>query len=286
MAARRRLGRLLTELREAKGITQEAAAEFIERVPSTLYKLESGRPGVRIRIKHDIHSLCDLYEVDDTVREGLVQLAEATKVRGWFLPNQDAVPPNVEVYLGLEQDAAQLDTYESCLIPGLFQTERYARELMAIPDFRDRDGDEVDRRVNHRLQRQLALTRSEPLRLNGLVDETALRRWVGGPDVMAEQLERVSMMSELPHVSVRVLPFRVGLHWGLVTRGFVILRFPERDDPPMVYSDGPAGGLWFTAQKEIDRFHRAFSDMSEKAATETESRDLINDAAREFANYA
>ena len=283
MAARRRLGRLLTELREAKGITQETAAEFIERVPSTLYKMETGKPGVRIRIKQDIHGLCDLYEVDPATRDGLVQLAEATKVKGWYQPFHDLlVQTNFDSYIGLEQDASELDTYTTQLVHGLLQTERYARALIGIPHHWEPDADEIERRVQMRMRRQEVLTRSTPLRLDAVLSEAVLRQMIGGPEVMAEQLRHLATAGQRANVSVRVLPFAAGLHDGLVSNDFAILRFPDGVEPPMVYSDVLLGALWYEEPKEITRFSRAFTDISDHALDEEASRDLIHQAAKEL----
>lgn len=284
MAARRRLGRLLTELREAKGITQDVAAEYIERVPSTLYKMETGKPGVRIRIKQDIHGLCELYEVDAATRDGLVQLAEATKVKGWYQPFHDLlVQTNFDSYIGLEQDAAELDTYTTQLVPGQLQTERYARALVSVPDTKERDEDEIERRVQLRLRRQDILTRPNPVRLTAVLSEAVLRQVVGGPDVMAEQLRHLAAMGERPNVSVRVLPFAAGLHDGLLADNFIVLRFPDGIEPPMVYSDVLLGSLWFEEHSEVTRFTRAFANIGESALDEEASREMIHQAAKELA---
>ncbi|MDG4833927.1 helix-turn-helix transcriptional regulator [Solwaraspora sp. WMMD1047] len=284
MAARRRLGRLLSELRVAKGITQDVAAEFIERVPSTLYRMEAGKPGVRIRIKQDILGLCELYEADSATRDGLVKLAEATRVKGWYQPYNDLlVPTNFDSYIGLEQDSTELDTFETQLVPGLLQTERYARALVTVPDSRDRSAEEIDRRVELRLRRQQILSRPDPVRLNVVVSEAAIRQSVGGQSVMAEQLQHLADSSEWPNVTLRVLPLGVGVHDGLVSGNFVILRFSAGHEPPMVYSDVLLGGLWFEEAREIARFLRAFTDISDHALDVRRSRDLIRKTARELA---
>ncbi|MFV2020776.1 helix-turn-helix domain-containing protein [Micromonospora sp. LOL_023] len=283
MAARRRLGRLLTELREAKAITQEAAAEYIERVPSTLYRMETGKPGVRIRIKQDIHGLCELYEVDAPTREALVQLAETTKIKGWYQPYHDLlVQTNFDSYIGLEQDASEIDTFESQLVPGLLQTERYARALVSVPDNRERDADEVERRVRMRLRRQEILTRTDPVRLDAVLSEAVLRQVVGGPAVMIEQLRHLATSSERPNITLRVLPFAAGLHDGLVSGSFVILRFPDDIESPVVYSDVLLGGLWFEAPSEVARFGRALTSISESALDQPASRDMIEQTAKEL----
>ncbi|MFV2027636.1 helix-turn-helix domain-containing protein [Micromonospora sp. LOL_028] len=283
MAARRRLGRLLTELREAKAITQGAAAEYIERVPSTLYRIETGKPGVRIRIKQDIHGLCELYEADAATREALVQLAETTKVKGWYQPYHELLAQtNFDSYIGLEQDASEIDTFESQLVPGLLQTEGYARALVSVPDNRERDGDEIEQRVQMRLRRQEILTRPNPVRLDAVLGESVLRQVVGGPAVMTEQLRHLATMSERPNITVRVLPFTAGLHDGLVSGSFVILRFPDGVEPPVVYSDVLLGGLWFEEPSEVTRFDRAMTSISDSALDQPASKDMIHQAVKEL----
>jgi DNA-binding XRE family transcriptional regulator len=287
MAARRRLGRLLSELRVAKGITQDVAAEFIERVPSTLYRTEAGKPGVRIRIKQDILGLCEFYEADPATRDGLVKLAEATRVKGWYQPYNDLlVPTNFDSYIGLEQDATELDTYKTQLVPGLLQTEQYARALVSVPDTSERDDAEIDRRVRLRLGRQRILTRPRPVRLSVVLSEAVLRQMVGGPEVMADQLRHLALTGELPNVAIRVLPLAAGLHDGLISNDFAILRFADGNELPMVYSDVLLGGLWFEEPREIKRFGQAFADITDHALGEQASRDLIDQMAKELTGDA
>lgn len=290
MAARRRLGRLITDLREAADITVEEAAEFIERAPSTMWRLEAGQPGVRIRPHGDIGRLCEFYEVDEETKQGLLALVEATKVKGWFQPYSDVLPPKFNMYLGLEGTCDTFWTYEPERVPGLFQTEAYARAIMTLPvPKKTADEDTIERRLQVRMRRQEVLTRTDPRapQLDVVLNETVLRRPVGGPVVMAEQLRHVNQLSELPHVSVRVLPFPAGLHRGLDTGQFVLLRFANAvEEPPRVFVDGVLGDLWFDEPEQIDWYESAFHDIRKKSLSEAASRDLIEQAAKELADNA
>lgn len=292
MAARQQLGRLLRELRDAAGITQEEAARHIERVPSTVYRMEDGQPGVRIRPGADIDRLCDLYEVaDQETRNGLRALAEATRTKGWFQPYLDVIPPKFDMYLGLEGDASELWTYEPERVPGLLQTEKYARALFKVPgpEGNSVDSANVDRLVALRLQRQQAVLRRKtprPPRLDVVLNEAVLRRPVGGAAVMAAQLRHINQVaSELMHVSVRVLPFSAGLHDGMMAGQFIIMRFPNDNQPTRVWMDGLTGHLWFDRPKEVDRYDSMSTNIRKHSLGEERSREMIEQAAEELSNH-
>ncbi|MGH3734024.1 MAG: helix-turn-helix domain-containing protein [Micromonosporaceae bacterium] len=290
MAARRRLGRLMTELREAADVTVEEAAEFIERAPSTMWRLEAGQSGVRIRPQGDVGRLCDLYEVDGETREGLLALVEATKVKGWFQPYSDVLRPKFDMYLGLEDVCDTLCTYEPERIPGLLQTEGYARAIMSLPGpKKTADQETVERRVKVRTRRQEVLTRKDPRapQIDVVLSETVLRRPIGGPEVMAEQLRHLNRLAELRNLSLRVLPFSAGLQHGLITGQFVILRFSNaEEEPPRVFVDGVFGDLWFDEPEQIDWYEAAFADIRKASLGQAASRDTIERAAKELADSA
>lgn len=288
MAARQRLGRLLRELRDAKGFTQEDAARHIERVPSTVYRMEDGQPGVRIRPGGDIDRLCDLYDVtDEETRKGLRALAEATRVKGWYQPYLDVLPPKFDMFLGLEGDASELCIYESELVPGLMQTEDYARVVFQVPgaDGQTRSQHDIDRRVEVRLQRQqtvLYRRTPRPPRLDVVVNEAVLRRPIGGAAVMAAQLRHIhQLVTELMHVSVRVLPFSTGLHEGMMSGQFTIVRFPDPGQTK-VSMDCMSGYLWFDKPEEIDRYESMFANICKQSLGEESSLKMIEQAAEEL----
>lgn len=289
--AREQLGRRLRELRIAANLTQEDAALHIERVPSTMYRIEDGQPGVRIRPGGDIARLCDLYGVtDDEIRAGLIALAEETRRKGWFQPNRNVMPPKFNIFLGLESDASEMWVYEPERVPGLLQTEAYARALFQIPgpDGQERDQKDINQRLELRLElRQAALRRKDPRppRLDVLMNETVLRRPVGGPAVMAEQLRHINKVTaELMHVSVRVVPTSAGLHEGVVSGPFIIMRFPG-SQPSRVWVDAFIGNLLFDNREVIDRYDTVYADIHKHSLSEDRSRAMIEQAAEEFSSH-
>lgn len=283
MPARRQLARMLRADRLAAGITQEDAAEYIGRSDTTLYKIENAIPGVRIKPNVEIRLLCELYNVTDEDKiETLKQLAIATTVKGPYQPYRDVITGEFDMYLGLEGDAEELVTFESDLVPGLLQTEAYARALVQIPGKgKPRNEDEIDKRVRLRLERQSVLRReSNPLALDVILSEPVLRRPLGGHAVMADQLRHINDVGKLPNVTVRVAPLSPDPHLGLDTGPFVILRFPG-EEPPIAFSDGFLGDNYFKEQEEIDRYEEAFENIAEHALSARDSCAFIERVAKE-----
>ena len=282
--ARRKVGTMLRELRERAGVTQEDAAAHIERHVTTMYKIENGLPGVKMRAKGDIDGLVELYAADDATHRRLTELLALTRVKGPFTRYRDVVSPEFDLYLGLEGSATELVSYEPDLVPGLLQTEAYAAAITSLPggDGRDRPAAEVAKRVRLRRSRQNVLTRpNDPLRLDVVLSETVLRRPVGGPRVLAEQLDHIVAMSELPTVSVRVVRFDAGLHLGDTTGQFIVLRFPG-EEPPIAYSDGFLGDNYFNKPQEVARYDEAFADISRHALNAADSRAFIGHVTKEI----
>lgn len=280
--ARRKVGNLLRELREQAGVTQEDAAAFIERHVTTLYKIENGLPGVKLRPKGDIDGLVELYAADEATHRRLTELLALTRLKGPFTRYRDVVSPEFDLYLGLEGSATELVSYEPDLVPGLLQTEAYASAITSLPggDGRSRPPTEVAKRVALRRSRQSVLTRAtDPLRLDVVLSETVLRRPVGGPRVLADQLAHIVAMTELPTVSVRVVRFAAGLHLGYTTGQFIVLRFPE--DQPIAYCDGFLGDNYFNKPQEVARYDEAFADISKHALNAADSRAFIGQITKE-----
>lgn len=258
----------------------DRAAEVTERGRQTVWKIEKGKLDVRIRPEGDVGKLCDLYGADAETRRVLVALAEQTKVKGWFQPEADILPPNFDTYLGLEDTASQISWYDSNLIPGLMQTAGYARAI--ITSVGRRSEEETERRLKLRLRRQQALQRDRAINLNVVLHESVLRCTVGGPQVMAEQLQRVNELGQLPNVRVRVLPFDAGAHAGMTSGPFEILQFFDETMPPMVYIDGFLGGLWFKGKEELAKYEDAFHDVEDRALDQADSEELITHAVKEL----
>ena len=284
-AARRRLGRLLKELRENKGITVEQAYRHIDRSRPWFWRLEEGLAGISIKPNVDVGLLCDLYGVDDPEhRSGLMSLAADTRVKGWFQPYRTLLPPQFDIYLGLESVAAEFLWYEAELVPGLLQTAEYAEEVMREEGGHDEPA--IAKLVALRLRRQEILTRRRPAPplVNVVLNEAVVRRPVGGPTTMTGQLRHLTELGELPNVSLRIVPFTAGLHRGVVAGPFVVMQFSDKDDPPMVYVDGFTGVLLFKEAREISKFEGAFDEIRKCSLDDESSRELINKVIEEQQN--
>jgi Domain of unknown function (DUF5753)/Helix-turn-helix domain len=281
--ARRRLGEELRKLREACGMTVDFAANEIERARQTLWKMEVGKPGVRI-LNKDVKALGTLYGAPKELVYGLLGMAEVTRVKGWAQSFADILPPNFDMYIGLEESASKLCWYEPELIPGLMQTAEYARELIQVPDLGSpaRDEAEIERRLEVRLRRQQVLTRDkpEPASLHVVLNEAVVRRPIGGPEVMAAQLRHVNDLGKLPNVSVRILPFTAGMHTGLISGPFVLATFLVGD--PVVYVDLFTGSQFLDKARQIDRYDFVFTEIRKRTLNERASRALISQAEKEF----
>ena len=264
---RRQLGRYLRDLRNSQRLTVRKAAEQLEWSEAKMWRIETGQTSLR---SLDVEAMCRIYGATPELTEALMGLAKETKARGWWHAYGDVIPEGFDVYIGLEEAASSFSWYESELIPGLFQTESYAHTLIEA----DNPGvgeDEISRRVGLRMARQPLLTRvTAPPQMHVVLNEATIRRPVGGKEVMAEQLTQLAVIGELPNVSLKIMPFSTGLHHGIMSGPFVILRFPLNGDgketePPTVYVDGFTGALYLDKPAEIERYAQAFTDIWETA---------------------
>jgi transcriptional regulator with XRE-family HTH domain len=281
---RRQLGRYLRELRNQERLTVRLAAEKLEWSEAKIWRIETGQTSLR---SLDVEAMCKIYGARPDLTEALMGLAKETKARGWWHAYGDVIPERFDVYIGLEEAASQLSWYESELVPGLLQIEEYARAVIKA-DNPDVDGDEIDRRVQVRLARQALVQRpTAPLDLRVVLNESILRRPVGGPKVMAQQLDRLAETADLPNVSLRVVPYGVGFHHGLLSGPFEILRFPLNGDgreaePTTVYVDGFTGDLYLDKPSEIERYAKAFAGIWDASLDESASSSQIHRAAEEL----
>ena len=225
---RRRLARELARLREERGMTIRQAAGALEWDPSKLSRVEGLQRGIIVR---DVRRLLDLYQVTgDAGREALFELARQAKQRGWWQAYADVLPSEYADLIGLEAEAAEIRTYQPELIHGLLQTADYARAVIRA----GRPGDtaaDVGRRVELRMTRQQILDRDDPPRLRVIVNEAAVRRVTGGPDVMRAQLAALAAERERSNVTVQVLPFTAGEHPAMACGPFVLLGLPPGRGP-------------------------------------------------------
>lgn len=281
---RRQLGRYLRDLRSRARLTVKVAAEELEWSETKIWRIETGQTSLR---SLDAQAMCKIYGAPPDLTEALMALAKETKAKGWWMSYGDVIPEGFDLYIGLEEAAKRLRWYEAELVPGLLQTKRYAHTLIAT-DNPGVDPAEIDRRVEVRLARQALLTRvTAPPTLEVVLNEAILCRPVGSREIMAEQLRHLIEVGSLPHVSLRVVPFRLGLHYGVMSGPFVLLRFPvngsgQHSEPPTIYMDSFAGALFLDKPHEIERYETAFTSIWSAGLNNRDSLTYIEAAAREF----
>jgi len=274
---RRRLGQELRRLREVKGMTAEEVAERLLVSQSKISRLENGRRSISQR---DVRDLCGVYEVEDVrIVDSLMQMAKDSRQQGWWHSFGD-IP--YSVYIGLETDAASLRIYDPQVVPGLLQTRPYAEALIAgaLPETASAD---IDKRVQVRMRRQERISAPEnPLRLWTVLDEAALRRVVGSRLVMREQLEHLVEQSQLPHVTVQVIPFEMGAHPGLNGQ-YAILEFPDTADSSVVYIEGVTSDLYLEKAADVQKYSVMYEHLRAQALNVEQSREVISRIAKEYA---
>jgi transcriptional regulator with XRE-family HTH domain len=269
----RRLVRELKRLREASGMGPDEVAQRLDFSKSKLYRIENGKA----RVDHDdLEDMLDLFDVRSPERDALVALGRDSRRRGWWTTYKDVFTGS---YVGLESEAARIQV-ASHIVPGLFQTADYARAV--ITETRPTlDTDEAERRVVARTARQDAvLGRDNPPEIHVVLDEAALHRSVGGADVMTRQLAALAKASTQPDVTLQVLPFAAGASAAL-EGDFVILAFPDPEDPPVAYAEGLFGDLYLESKEELDRYSLAWTHLLEKALSPAESAAMITELVKE-----
>jgi transcriptional regulator with XRE-family HTH domain len=257
-------------LRALSGLTRETVVERTGINAATLYRIEHGRVRPQTRT---LRTLLDLYGVDQDQQAELVSLLRDARQRGWLHAYQSELPEHYTTYIGFEGEAHSVWNYESLFVPGLLQTEDYARAVIrgGLPHA---SRDEVERRVEVRMERQAVLRNDNPLNLWSIVDEAALRRQVGGAAVMQAQLRYLMEVSELPHVTLQVIPFDVGAHAGM-PGSFVFMQFAEATIPDVIYIDSMAGELFLEEEGDVRRYRLIFEHLRAVAASPDASRSLI-----------
>ncbi|MEC4019581.1 helix-turn-helix domain-containing protein [Streptomyces sp. H27-D2] len=244
------LGTQLRRLREANGITREAAGDAIRGSHAKISRLELGRTGYKER---DVADLLSLYGVlDEGERTGFLALARQASTPGWWHRYGDILPSWFETHIGLEEAASVIRTYENQFVPGLLQTPEYARGVTRLGHPRA-SPEEIERRVDLRIARQCLLTMPDAPRLWAVLDEAALRRSLGSAEVMREQLQRLLEIARLPNVTLQVAPFSCGGH-AAAGGPISILRFLEPDLPDIVYLEQLTSALYLDKRDDVDNY--------------------------------
>ncbi|TDB71848.1 helix-turn-helix transcriptional regulator [Micromonospora sp. KC721] len=272
---RRRIARELRQLRERSGMTLDVAARQLDMSKSNLSRIENAQIGIKPR---DVRAALALYQVTGADAEVLIEIARGAQQRGWWQNYSDVLPEWFEFYVGLEAEAARLRTYEAEAVPGLLQTEAYAREV-----YRRTAGEEgLERKVAARLRRQEVLHRDDPVELSVVLNEAVLCRRVGGPTVMAEQLTHMAHLSQSPNVTIQVLPFSVGGHPAMSTP-YVILNFADAADASVVYLDNLTAGLALEEAAHVRGYSLVHEELRRLALSPADSTARLEAASRHFA---
>lgn len=263
------LGMRLRQLREVQCVSQHAAAEAIRASRSKICRLELGRTGSKPR---DIADLLTLYGVtDEAERAMLLELAGQANLPGWWQPYSELLPDGMSTVLGMEQSAQVIRSYDAQLVPALLQSADYARAEIELTH-RGAAPRDISRRVELRLRRQQVLHRSRPVQFWAVIDEAALRRAVGGPDVMRAQLTLLSELAALPHITVQILPFSAGGHSGL-GGSLTLLRLPGEQLPDLVYLEQVGTAALLDRKADSDHYWDIVNHLAVEA-------DLPEDTGR------
>lgn len=272
---RRRLGQELRRLREERGLTAEEVADRLLVSQSKISRLENGRRSISPR---DVRDLCGVYEVaDKKLVESLMQMARESRQQGWWHAFAE-LSPTYSVYIGLETDASSLRVYEPLVVPGLLQTPAYAAAVIAgaLPEVGQ---EEINSRVQVRMRRQQRLWQEkQPLRLWAVIDEAALRRRVGGEETMREQLRQLVVCSQLPHVTLQVLPFSAGAHPG-VNGQYTIMEFPEASDSTVIYLEGCTSDLYLEKPHDVQHYSVMYEHLRAQALSPEQTIRFITELA-------
>lgn len=278
-ALRMQIGARLRRLREEKGIGRQEAGASIRGSASKMSRLELGRHAFKAR---DVCDLLDLYGVrDENEREGLLELVRQAKRPGWWQEYGDVVPSWFEQYLGLEQSATSIRTYEVQYVPGLLQTRAYARAVIGL-EHHDAGHEGLDRRLTVRMARQEILHRTVgPVTLWAVIDEAALRRPIGGPATMRGQIEHLIAVSEqLGNVRVQVLPFAAGGHLAL-GGPIAVVRFAEHELDDVIYLEHLTGAR-YPERQEAARYQEIMDLLAIRAVRPARTTAFLKDLLTDF----
>jgi len=269
---RRRLGAELRQRRERAGLSLEGVADRLECSQSKISRIETGHTSVTVR---DVRDMLTIYEATEADIEELSDLARDARQKAWWHPYTQVLS---SAYVGLEAEAGRVRTYEQLVVPGLLQTEAYARAMMeTLPT---RSAEEVSDRIRVRMKRQSLLDREDDFNLWVVLDEAALSRPVGGDEVMLEQLQRLVKAGERPNVTIQLLPFEIGAHAGM-DGTFAVLDFDAAWDQSIVFAENATGGLFIDKYDEVQRYLNLFDIVHTAALDPQDSAARIKELVEE-----
>ncbi|MFC5754296.1 helix-turn-helix domain-containing protein [Actinomadura rugatobispora] len=271
----RRLAAELRRLREDADLTREEVVERTGINTATLYRIEAARVRPQPRT---LATLLEVYRAPEPKRAELSTLLKDAKQRSWLNTLASELPEHYASYIEFETEANAVLNYECLFVPGLLQTEDYARAVIqgTLPDATK---DEVENRVEARMRRQAILAGDDPLTFWGIVDEGALRRAVGGTDVMRAQLKHLLDVAQQPNVTFQVVPFEAGAHVGM-PGSFSLMRFPEAVGPDVVYIDSQAGDIFLEEEVDTGRYTLVCEHLRAVALSPSASAELVATVAK------
>ena len=268
-ARKRQLGSWLTKLRQQADHDVDEAGEALGCSGSKIRHLEAGRSRIK---RGELTDLLNFYGAPSEVHEQLEAVRQQAEQRGWWQSYR--VPEWFEPFVDFESFAAEAMNFELDLVPGLLQTERYAYEVHRAGRYTTNPQD-IARRVQARSQRQQRLTEEPPLQFRAVINEAALRRAIGGPEVMAEQLGQILDWCELPNIIVQVLPYEAGAH-ACPSGAFVVLSFSCPEDEPIGFLDTPLGGHTVDDAEDVDGLRYTFDELRSVALPAPASLDRVH----------
>ncbi|MFD9716306.1 helix-turn-helix transcriptional regulator [Streptomyces sp. NBC_00690] len=272
------LGKRLQDLRERAGLRREEAAKVLRVAAGTIRRMETAEVALKIPY---VQLLLGAYGISDHEARGFIELAEEANKPGWWQRFHDVLPGWFSMYVSLEGAASLIRAYEPHFVPGLLQTEEYARAIMLSGAVGQTDPDDIERHVALRMERQALLTQPNAPRLWVIMDETVFRRPVGSPAVMRGQIDRILEGAELPHVTLQIAQFSSGHHPG--TYGpFVLFRFAVPELPDMVYSEYLTGAVYLDARPEVASHLEVLDRMAAQAAPAQRTKEILRGLRKEL----
>ena len=272
---RRRLALELRRLREATDLTCEDVAGQLDCSASKISRIETGKV---LASPRDVRDIAEIYGVSDEQRDSLVQLAREARQKGWWQAYGDSVEPHLATYLGMESTASEIRVYRAMRLPGLLQTEDYARALFAVSSPGSARPDE--RSIAYRIERQQQAKVSRP-RLWAVLDEAALRRQVGGPEVMRAQFEHLVSLTAESEVFLQIIPFTAGPQFSM-DLPFAILAFPDQADPDVVCIRYATGTVWIEETAEVRTYSVLFRHLQAAALSRHDSLGFVTSMLSEL----
>lgn len=268
------LGRRLQELREAAGLKREEAAKVLRVAPATVRRMEMAEVALKIPY---VQLLLSTYGVAEEETDAFVALAEEANQPGWWQRFHDVLPDWFSLYVSLEGAARIIRSYEPHFVPGLLQTEAYARAVMEAGTIAQQGSDTIERHVSLRMTRQQLLEKPDPPHLWVIMDETVLCRPVGqGREIMREQLDRLLEFAERDRVTLQVAEFAAGPHPGTYAP-FSLFRFAEPELPDMAFTEYLTGALYLDSRAEVSAHLEVLDHMTARAASAERTKKILRE---------